>query len=113
LYRIAKNEPFHYRSLSELQGSVAVLRSTNLGQIHKILEDTDLELVHVETVEQGIGMLLAGRVDYAFGDNTTTDTYTEIKNINKLQFSEIPLTEAKVGFYYNIDCEEAIYKTKP
>jgi len=113
LYRLTQNNEFNYTSLSELHGSVAILRSNVLGSIPKKLEDAGLELVHLNKIEQGIHMLLAGRVDYAFGDNTTIKTYTEINNINKLQFSEVSLHEAEVGFFYNIDCEESLYKSRP
>jgi polar amino acid transport system substrate-binding protein len=113
LYRINQHKAFNYSSLSELQGSVAILRTNSLGLMHSILEGAGLKLVHVETIEQGIHMLLAGRVDYTFGDNTTINTYSEIKGINTLQFSDVPLSEFPVGFYYNLDCEEVLFKAKP
>lgn len=113
LFRISEHDEFSYSSLSELKGSVAILRKNFLGEIQQRLSDAGLELVHLETIEQGIQMLLAGRVDYAFGDNTTIETYADIKDISTLQFSTVPLSEYPVGFYYNIDCEEALYKTKP
>lgn len=78
-----------------------------------MLEDAGLELVHLEKIEQGIHMLLAGRVDYAFGDSSTLKTYAHIDNINKLQFSEIPIYEARIGFFYNTDCEAALFKQLP
>ena len=113
LYRLKQHNEFNYNSLSELHGSVAILRSNNLGAIPKTLEDAGLELVHLEKIEQGIHMLLAGRVDYAFGDTTTIKTYAEIPNIDQLQFSEVPLQETQDGFFYNIDCEESLYKSRP
>jgi len=67
LYRLAQNNELNYTSLSELHGSVAILRSNVLGHIPKKLENSGLELVHLEKIEQGIQVLLAGRVDYAFG----------------------------------------------
>jgi len=39
------------------------MRSNVLGSIAKQLEDAGLELVHLETIEQGINMLITGRVD--------------------------------------------------
>lgn len=110
LYRLSQDKEFNYTSLSELRGSVAVLRSNALGPASKKLEDAGLKLVHLEKIEQGIHMLLAGRVDYAFGDSTSIKTYVGIDDINKLQFSEVSLHEAEVGFFYNKDCEESLYK---
>lgn len=113
LYRLEQPTRFNYESLSELSGSVAMLRSNTLGSTPKMLEDAGLELVHLEKIEQGIHMLLAGRVDYAFGDSSTLKTYAHIDNINKLQFSEIPIYEARIGFFYNTDCEAALFKQLP
>lgn len=113
LYRLSQSNAFDYTSLSELHGSVAILRSIASGPVSKKLEAAGLTLVYVEKIEQGIHMLLAERVDYAFGDNTTIDTYINIDNINKIQFSEMSLYDAKVGFFYNKDCEHLLYKTKP
>jgi polar amino acid transport system substrate-binding protein len=113
LYRLEQATRFNYESLSELSGSVAMLRSNTLGSTPKMLEDAGLELVHLEKIEQGIHMLLAGRVNYAFGDSSTLKTYAHIDNINKLQFSEIPIYEARIGFFYNTDCEAALFKQLP
>ncbi len=113
LYRLTQNNEFTYTSLSELRGTVAIMRSNVLGPIPKQLEEAGLKLVHLETIEQGINMLIAGRVDYAFGDNTTLQTYSENNNINKLQFSEVSLNEVEVGFFYNIDCEKSLFKSRP
>lgn len=76
--------------------------------MHKMLEDAGLKLVHLETVEQGIHMLLAGRVDYAFGDNTSLETYSHIERVNTLQFSDVSLSEYPIGFYYNTDCQSKL-----
>lgn len=113
LYRLTQDNEFDYESLSELNGSVAVLRSNTTGVASSKLKDAGLELVHLDTLEQGIHMLLAGRVDYAFGDKKTATAYLGIEGTNKLQFSEVSLHEADVGFSYNIDCEDSLYKTKP
>ena len=113
LYRLSQGTEFNYASLSELKGSVAILRKNYLDAIQSRLNDAGLELVHLETIEQGIQMLMAGRVDYAFGDNTTVDNYTHIENIDKLQFSKTPLVEYPVGFFYNTDCASALYKSVP
>lgn len=113
LLKVAEEGEFTYNSLSALQGSVAIIRSNALGPLHKLIEGAGLELVHLETVEQGIKMLLAGRVDYAFGDNTTINTYTEIEGIHTLQFSSIPSLETQIGFFYNTGCEEELFKKSP
>ena len=57
LYRLTQDNKFNYSSLSELEGSVAILRSNDLGPILIKLEDAGLELVHLETIEQGLSLI--------------------------------------------------------
>lgn len=111
LYRREQPTPFNYTSLNELKGKVAVLRSISLGKIYTELSNAGLQLVSLETVEQGIRMLLAGRVDYAFGDNTTVLTYLDIPEIETLQFGAPSLHEAEVGFFIHQSCEADVYKS--
>lgn len=113
LYRRAEATPFLFDSIDDLQGKAAFLRSRSKSGIHKIVKDSNLEIYSVENVEQGIRMLLAGRVDYAFGDNTTLNTFEDKYDRNKLQFSETVLLEGPVGFYYNTRCAENLFKSAP
>jgi len=114
LYRLKSHTPFTWQSLSELNGkSVALLRPSKEGPIHQQLIDANMKLVFVETVEQGLSMLIHKRVDYAFGDNTAIDQTTIGKdNKNKLQFSQSSLLEAQVGFFYNIRCKHKLFNEK-
>ncbi|MBU2972107.1 hypothetical protein KO527_22475 [Pseudoalteromonas sp. C2R02] len=71
LYRLKNYKPFEWQQLSELKNkSVALLRPSKEGPIHQQLIEAKMKLVFVETVEQGLSMLIHKRVDYAFGDNT-------------------------------------------
>jgi len=114
LYRLKNHMPFEWQSLSELKGkSVALLRPSKQGPIHRQLINAQMKLIFVETVEQGLSMLLHGRVDYAFGDNTAIkQTVIGKENKSKLQFSKSTLLEAQVGFFYNTRCEHKLFTQK-
>lgn len=111
LYRLKSNRAFEWQSLSELKNkSVALLRPSKVGLIHQQLIDAQMKLVFVETVEQGLSMLLHKRVDYAFGDNTSINqTAIGMDNKERLQFSKSSLLEAQVGFFYNTHCEHKLF----
>jgi len=111
LYRLKSHKPFKWQSLSELKNkSVALLRPTKLGPIHEQLKQAQMKLVFVETVEQGLSMLIHKRVDYAFGDNTAINqTAIGKENKEKLQFSNSSLLEAQVGFFYNSRCKHKLF----
>jgi len=111
LYRIKSHRPFQWQQLSELKNkTVALLRPSKEGPIHQQLKQAQMRLVFVETVEQGLSLLLHKRVDYAFGDNTAIDkTSIGKENKDKLQFSKSHLMQAQVGFFYNTRCEHKLF----
>jgi polar amino acid transport system substrate-binding protein len=110
-YRLLKAGRFHWKTLSELRGKiVAVLRSNETGKMHKGFIDSGLQLVYVESVKQGIQLVLKGRVDYAFGDSLAL-LETELTEAQKktLQFSESAVHQARIVFFYNIQCADNIF----
>jgi polar amino acid transport system substrate-binding protein len=79
--------------------------------LYRLEQATRFNYESLSELSGSVAML--GRVDYAFGDSSTLKTYAHIDNINKLQFSEIPIYEARIGFFYNTDCEAALFKQLP
>ena len=113
-YRLQKTGVFRWQSLNELSGKiVALLRTSAVGQMHQRFLDAGLTLVYVESVEQGLNLVLKERVDYAFGDNLAlSESLLSAAQRQKLQFSESKVYQAKIGFFYNIDCEAHLYQVK-
>lgn len=105
-YRIKQIKPFTYESLSELKGArVAVLRAASVGELHSNLLNAGLLLQYVETVEQGLNLLLHKRVDLAYGDNLSiNDMPFSAEQRKLLQFNHTPLSETPVGVYFNSQC---------
>lgn len=113
-YRLKKKEDFYWGSLKELSGkTVALLRANKVGEMHQSFINSGLVLVYVESIAQGLQMVLKGRVDYAFGDNLALLGNNLIKNQRaQLQFSLSTVYEAQVGFFYNTQCEERLFGLK-
>lgn len=111
LYRLTRAEPFQWQSLNELKGKmVALLRPKSMGKLQHSLIDAGLELVYVESVSQGLQLVLKQRVDYAFGDDLilSSSGLSKVQK-QKLQFSQSAIHEAKVGFFYNLACESTLF----
>jgi polar amino acid transport system substrate-binding protein len=110
-YRLKKKESFQWSKLEELSGKmVAILRSNIIGKIHQSLINAGLKIVYVETIEQGLQLVLKSRVDYAFGDNLVlSETSLSEDQKRKLQFSESSFHTAKIGFFYNSKCENKLF----
>jgi polar amino acid transport system substrate-binding protein len=113
LYRLHQNNDFTYQSLTELKGRVAVLRSGTVSTESQRLQKAGLRLVYVESIKQGLDLLLIGRVQYAIGDSTTLLSKTGKALSKKIQFSKHPMREIQVGFFYNLTCEKTLFKRLP
>lgn len=113
-YRLRKKDSFHWTDLKELSGKiVALLRPNVIGKMHQGFIDAGLQIVYVESVEQGLHLVLKNRVDYAFGDSLVlSDSNLSDVQMKKLQFSESSVYDAKIGFFYNIKCQEKIFIQK-
>jgi polar amino acid transport system substrate-binding protein len=104
------SQPFVWNELEELRGkSVAILRSNIETKFYNDIAKAGLEIVHVETREQGIQLLLSGRIDYAQGDNRALE-YLADGDANKIEFSQTYLVESNIGFHYRLSCAEKIFK---
>jgi len=110
-YRLKQQEGFHWSKLEELSGKVvALLRANKVGEMHQSFIDAGMQLVYVESIEQGLQLVLKNRVDYAFGDNLTLpETRFSEDEKSKLQFSESAFYTTKVGFFYNSECEKKLF----
>jgi polar amino acid transport system substrate-binding protein len=110
-YRLKKEDRFHWAKLEELSGKmVALLRANAIGKLHQRFIDAGMQLVYVESIEQGLELVLKNRVDYAFGDNLSLpETHFSEDEKRKLQFSESSFYTTKIGFFYNSKCEERLF----
>lgn len=87
---------------------LAMLRATITEGMQGRLKQAGATIVPVETVEQGINLLLKGRVDFAFTDNMS---FLEKQKTNKeyaqLAFANTSLLEVQLGVYFNTQCKYA------
>jgi len=87
---------------------LAMLRATITEGMQGQLKQAGAIIVPVETVEQGINLLLKGRVDFAFTDNMS---FLEKQKTNKeyaqLAFANTSLLEVQLGVYFNTQCKYA------
>lgn len=112
LIRKRQTGDFAWQSLSELAGkTVAVLRNDPESLFLKQFTEAGLKLFFVDEIAQGIGMVRANRVDFAFGDDAAL-SYLKKEvgaDIHDLQFSSSVLMEAPIGFYYRKTCEDRLF----
>ncbi|WP_299974726.1 hypothetical protein [uncultured Pseudoteredinibacter sp.] len=115
LYQLKQEEYFSWDKISILNNKrVAILRSLDFGPVHQSLTDAGAELVMVDSIRQGLRMLLNKRVDYAFGDNYSIHLKLEEQQLyEKLSFSPSQFEGAHVqlGFFYNKDCADSLFKS--
>lgn len=107
LYRRRQGSTFAWQQLSELKGKrVAYLRALSRDGVGKLLADAGLEMFNVETINQGMMLLVKGRVDFAFGDKYSGELFFGENGIdaNEYQFSTSYLRELTVGVWLNLDC---------
>lgn len=112
LIRKRQSGAFTWDDLSELKGSnVAMLRRTDESRMRENFIKSGVSVVSVETVLQGVRMLEKGRVDYAFGDNSSLSYFSayEERSFEHLQFSTSYLQDVHIGFFYRKDCIERIF----
>lgn len=110
--RKKQSEDFRWTSLDELKGkSMAILRSNIKSPFLSDLISAGLQPAYVESIAQGLRMLKAGRVDYAFGDETTLSFHERSigLDVQNYQFSETSLLEVPIGFYYRLSCKQQIF----
>ena len=105
---VAKNSHglLSWRSLSEFEGkTVAVLRAKAGDGIYGKLNNHGAVIFPVETVEQGINLLLKGRVEVAVSDNVSFESLQKVKSeLQHYDFSERPFLSLPMGVYLNLHC---------
>jgi len=98
--------PFTWTSPGYFRGKrLAVLRSRDATGILQPLKDAEAVLIEVETIQQGIKLLMANRVDFAFADHTTLNRYeAQSSERTNLEFSQTILRSFPVGLFVNAPC---------
>ncbi|NMP31728.1 amino acid ABC transporter substrate-binding protein [Thalassotalea sp. M1531] len=112
LYRLREPTEFRWNSLEELKGKkVAILRSNQHGRVAKKYLEAGMKLVPVESISQGLNMLLYKRVDYWAAAEFVLDSLIVEETIrDKLQFAQTAIHEFPIGIFYNPDCAATLFK---
>lgn len=107
LYRKTQPTPFKWQHLSEFKGkSIAVLNYREQGELEQLFTSAGLNVIKVETTEQGLRMLARGRLDFVFSTkaNSYLDSLDELEK-SQFQFSEQHFFEVEIGVYRNPKCD--------
>jgi len=111
MFRKRQNSVFRWDNLKEYSGaSIALLRSNNSSRFYQLYTEAGLFPMFVDSIEQGIKLLLRGRVDYAFADNVSIDLMDiSPQQKESLQFSETIFLETPIQVYFNPKCTKRLY----
>jgi polar amino acid transport system substrate-binding protein len=105
LIQLAKPSPFIWSSLDELEGkSVAMLRTGSKSRLSMRFQNSNMNIVYVETIQAAIMMVILGRTDMAMIDNISFSKI-ESKYKNQLQLSKKPIFETQISIYINNRCD--------
>ncbi|MFD2167588.1 hypothetical protein ACFSJY_15160 [Thalassotalea euphylliae] len=112
LHRLKQDTPFTWQTLSELSGkSVAVLRAQKEGPLAMKYHQANLDVVPVESIKQGLEMMVKGRVDYWAAADIAVDSLTaEDNNRASIQSSIPALQTFDVGVFYHKKCHTKLFK---
>jgi len=111
MYRKRQNSVFRWDNLNEYSGaSIALLRSNKSSRFYQLYTEAGLFPMFVDSIEQGVKLLLRDRVDYAFADNVSINLM-DISSQQKesLQFSETIFLETPIQVYFNPSCTKRLY----
>ncbi|RTR38407.1 hypothetical protein EKG38_12860 [Shewanella canadensis] len=111
LYRRREATPFVWNSLTELAGKrVAYFRALERDGLGFEMIQAGMDIFSVETTRQGLQLLAKGRVDYAFGDQTSGPALMKQLGLNPddYQFSETVFRALPVGIWLNLSCPQAL-----
>lgn len=91
--------------LSEMTGRVAVGRQADpatLG-LMSAMKYSDIELIAVDSLEQGFQLLAKGRVDYVFSEKVAGYLFADLLNDKRLdlEFSDQPIFTTTMGIWVN------------
>lgn len=95
---------FSWESFDDIKRfKVGLLRSDKHSVFIKSFTDAGIHVFFLESVDTGVKMVLADRLDYAILDNITFDALSsELKN--KLQLSTTHLLETQISIHINNKC---------
>jgi polar amino acid transport system substrate-binding protein len=95
---------FAWASLNELKPfNIGLLRSDKHSKFVKLFTDAGINVVFLESVDKGIRMVLADRIDYAILDNITFESLNSALK-SKLQLSTTHILEIPISIYINNQC---------
>jgi len=95
---------FSWQSFDDIkQFKVGLLRSDKNSIFIKSFTDAGIDVFFLESVDIGVKMVLADRLDYAILDNRTFDALSS-ETKNKLQLSTTHLLETQISIYINNKC---------
>jgi len=84
---------------------VAVLRARTTSGLLGPLKEAGADFIDVETVQQGIRLLMAGRVDYAFADHLALSRFPAASDERlSLEFSKTILRRYPIGLFVSDRC---------
>ena len=105
LIRAKQQQPFTWKSLNDLAGkTVALLRNNDISNFHNQFTQAGLSIIHVESIEAGMQMVLRGRAEFAMSDNITFNALEKYHRA-KVQFSENYLVSTPITLYINNNCD--------
>ncbi len=109
-FRFKTEREFKWQSLSELKGqTVAMLRTLEQGEIAKKMTQAGMEIVRVDSLSQGMNMVLKKRVDYWFTTQNTPQALNADEAAQQnLQFAETPLMVVQPRIFYSERCKKEL-----
>ena len=106
LIRLHEETEFYWQNLTSFAGQrVALLRTSDTSSFAHQFTDAGIQIQFVETIEQGLQMVLHRRVHFALYDNYS---FAQLEDATKhrLQFSSSSLFKTPITLYLNRDCEQ-------
>lgn len=111
MFRKRQNSVFRWDNLNEYSGArIALLRSKKSSRFYQLFTKAGLLPMFVDSIEQGIKLLLRDRVDYAFADDLSIDLMDiSPQEKESLQFSETTFLETPIQVYFNPKCTKQLF----
>lgn len=107
LIRLHEETEFQWQNLNSFAGQrVALLRTSDTSPFAHQFTNAGIQIQYVETIEQGMKLVLLRRVHFALYDNYS---FAQLEDATKhrLQFSSSSLIKTPIILYLNRDCEQA------
>jgi len=107
-----RTEPFKWNKLSELAGlKLGFLRTYKRESIlTNAIEESDIVIVGIETLQQGLELLDKERVDILLADKVSIEYLASILELPKgnFQYSENVIEHLTLGVWLNLKCDAAL-----